>query len=117
MSRRNRMALAAALVAGGALGVAGQAAADRRCPTRPCPPRGHRRPPTLTVIQGDPAAALPHRPPGQLVMGSGNLSVAPAPPPPVGTRTVPEIQNPQYGSGRSSGPLGTLRDLWQRRAQ
>jgi hypothetical protein len=30
----------------------------------------------------------------------------------VGTRTVPEIQNPQYGSGQSSGPLGTLRDLW-----
>ncbi|HNM95334.1 MAG TPA: hypothetical protein PKM47_15425, partial [Mycobacterium sp.] len=112
MSRRNRMALAAALVAGGALGVAGQAAADPAVPDPTVPTPGTPPTPTLTVIQGDPAAAAAAPAPGQLVMGSGNLSVAPAPPPPVGTRTVPEIQNPQYGSGQSSGPLGTLRDLW-----
>ncbi|QQG87942.1 hypothetical protein [Mycobacteroides chelonae] len=33
------------------------------------------------------------------------------PPPPPAQPGVPEIANPTYGSG-SSGPLGTIRDLW-----
>ena len=37
---------------------------------------------------------------------------APAPPPPDGAPPVPEIANPQYGSGHSGGTLGFLRDAW-----
>lgn len=45
------------------------------------------------------AAAQPDVPP-----------VPPPAPPPVGAPPVPQVQNPQYGSG--NGPLGFLRDAW-----
>lgn len=87
-----RLSIAGALIAGGALAMAGQAAAD---PEVPYP----------TPVPGDPAAL-----PGQPVVVPVDAPPAPAPPPPVGTPTVPEIQNPGYGGG--SGPLSSLRDIW-----
>ncbi len=102
MSKRNTIALAGAIIATGALAMAGQAGADPAVPT-----------PTPTISVGAipaPAGATPA--PGQPVVGSGYVPVDPAPPPPVGTRTVPEIQNPTYGQGQSPGQLGYLRDLW-----
>ena len=51
--------------------------------------------------------------PGQPVLEVPGIEPIAAPaPPPVGPPPVPEIRNPQYGSGNSSGPLGFLRDAW-----
>jgi hypothetical protein len=84
---------AGAMIAGGALAMAGQAAADPADPAAP-----------VTPIPGAPDA--PPAPEAQAVQGGD----APMAAPPVGAPMVPEIQNPQYGSG--SGPLGFLRDAW-----
>ncbi len=89
--------MAAAVIAGtvigfGALGTAAQAVAD------PVPP---------TPVPGEPL------PPGQPVVDApGADALAAPPPPPAGPPPVPEIANPVYGSGHSSGPLGFLRDAW-----
>jgi hypothetical protein len=94
-----RIALAGAAIGLGALGLAGQAGADPAVPDDPAP---------VTPTPGATPA------PGQPVVEAlgSNPVAAPAPPPPVGTPTVPEIQNPVYGSGNTSGPLGFLRDAW-----
>ncbi len=99
MTRRRRFATAAiagTVIGFGALGMAGYAAAD------PVPP---------PLIPGEPA------PPGQPIIEPAPAGVpvggdVVAAPPPAGPPMVPEIQNPQYGSGNSSGPLGFLKDAW-----
>ena len=91
-----RIAVAGVIIAGGALGMAGQAAADPALPyPTPAPP--------------GPAEATPA--PGEPVASSDGL-VGPPPPPPVGPPTVPEIQDPVYGAGQTPGKLGYLRDIW-----
>jgi len=90
-----RLTIAGAMVAGGALAMAAQAAAD------PVP--------YPTPVPADPGAPPA---PGQPVLSEDTPMAAPAPPP-AGPPTVPEIANPVYGSGKyGSGPLSTLRDLW-----
>ncbi|MBJ7338182.1 hypothetical protein [Mycolicibacterium sp.] len=84
-----KIVFASALISGGALAMAGQAAADPEAPYTPVP--------------GAPAAPAPD----QQVVAGGD---APPAPPPVGAPVVPEVANQQYGSG--SGPLGFLRDAW-----
>lgn len=88
-----RLAVAGVVIAGGALVLAGQAAAD---PVAPTP------------VPSDPSAPTPA--PGQPVFEPADGPIAPPAPPPVGAPVVPEIANPGYGSG--SGPLGSLRDIW-----
>ncbi len=93
-------ALAGLAAATAALG-AGPAAAEPVTPTLPVPPP----PPNAEAMTpGQPAvvpAAVPADP------------AAPPPAPPPGPPGVPEIPNPQYGSGKyGGGILGTLRDLW-----
>jgi hypothetical protein len=85
-------AIAGAVIGFGALGVAAQANAD---PVPPTPTTG------VPVPDGQP-----------LVDAPGADALAAPPPPPVGPPPVPEIANPVYGSGKSSGPLGFLRDAW-----
>ena len=92
-----RIAVAGVIIAGGALAMAGQAAAD---PAVPYP----------TPVPSGPAAAAPA--PGQPVVESSDGPVGPPPPPPVGPPTVPEIPNPVYGQGQTPGKLGYLRDIW-----
>ena len=93
-----RIAVAGVIMAGGALAMAGQAAAD---PAVPYP----------TPAPSGPGATTPA--PGQPVAESSDGPAAPPAPPPVGAPPVPEIANPVYGSGQSgSGPLGSLRDIW-----
>lgn len=66
-------------------------------PTYPVPPPP---PPNAEAMTPAQPAVLPGDP-------------AAAPPPPPGPPGVPEIPNPQYGSGKyGGGILGTLRDLW-----
>lgn len=78
-----------------ALGLAGPAGAEPLVPT---------------PVPGDPAAPPP---PGQPVpVPPGELVVAAPAPPPMGEPMVPEITDPKYGSGSSSGPLGFLKDAW-----
>jgi hypothetical protein len=84
-----KIACAGVFLAGGALGMAGQAAADPEVPVTPVP-----------AVPGAPA-------PDQQMVAGGD---APPAPPPVGAPVVPEIANQQYGSG--SGPLGFIRDAW-----
>ncbi len=91
-----RIALAAAVIGSSALATAVQASAEPVVPPLP--------PPVL------PAEAPA---PGQPVLEVPGIEPVAAPaPPPVGPPPVPEIRNPQYGSGNSSGPLGFLRDAW-----
>jgi hypothetical protein len=93
MTRRIAAAAIAGTVIGfGALGLAAPASAE----PLPSPP-----------AQGEPI------PPGQPVLEvpEGDVVAAPAPAP-VGPPMVPEIENPKYGSGNSSGPLGFLKDAW-----
>jgi hypothetical protein len=90
-----RTVVAGVIIAGGALAMAGQAAAD---PAVPYP----------TPVPADPGAPPP---PGQPVV-SADGPVGPLPPPPVGPPTVPEIENPVYGAGETPGKFGYLRDLW-----
>ena len=86
-----KIVLAGALIAGGALTMAGHAAAD---PVEPLP------------VPGDVAP-----PPGQPMADAAAGPVdAPVPPPPPGPPMVPQIANQTYGSG--SGPLGFIRDAW-----
>src|SRR3954463_7319542 len=93
-----RLAVAGVIVAGGALAMAGHAAADPEVPYPTPVPAGPDAPPT---------------PPGQPVVVPVDGPLAPPPPPPAGPPMVPEIQDPHYGSGRSgSGPLSSLRDIW-----
>ena len=93
-----RIAVAGVIVASGALGMAGHAAAD---PAVPYP----------TPVPPDPAAATAA--PGQPVADPSAGPISAPPPPPVGAPPVPEIANPVYGSGQSgSGPLSSLRDIW-----
>jgi hypothetical protein len=91
-----RIAVAGVIIAGGALAMAGQAGAD---PEEPYPT------PTPLV----PGVAAPA--PGQPVVEADAPADAAAPPP-VFTPSVPEIQNPVYGSGQTPGQLGYLRDIW-----
>ncbi|RDH78910.1 hypothetical protein DVS77_09945 [Mycolicibacterium moriokaense] len=84
-------AIAATVIGFGALGMAATAAAD------PVPP---------TPVPGEPI------PPGQPVIEDPGAEPMAAPPPPNTQPMVPEIANPQYGSGHSDGPLGFLRDAW-----
>jgi hypothetical protein len=92
-----RIAVAGAIVAGGALAMAGQAAAD---PAAPYP----------TPSPSDPGAAAPL--PGQPVAVPVDAPAGPPPPPPNGAPVVPEVQNPVYGSGQTPGQFGYLRDIW-----
>jgi hypothetical protein len=93
LSAAVRAALASVIIAGGALTMAGQAAAE---PVVPLPP-----PP----VPGEPAAV-----PGQPVAAP---PVGPLPPPaPVGPPVVPQISNPTYG-GQSGSPFGYLGDIWR----
>jgi hypothetical protein len=92
-----RVSLAGLLIAGGTLALAGQAGADPELPY-----------PTPVPSVPDGAAAPPGTP--VLLPVDGQAVPPPAPPPPVGTETVPEIANPGYGGG--SGPLSSLRDIW-----
>ncbi len=97
MTRRIAAAAIAGTVIGfGALGFAAQASAE---PVVPPPAPGEPVPPGQPVIEAAPA--------GDPV--GGDVVAAP---PPVGPPAVPEIQNQQYGSGNSSGPLGFLKDAW-----
>lgn len=99
MTRRRRFATAAiagTVIGFGALGMAGYAAAD---PVPPPPLPGEPVPPGQPIIEPAPAG----------VPVGGDVVAAP---PPAGPPMVPEIQNPQYGSGNSSGPLGFLKDAW-----
>ena len=92
-----RLAVAGAIIAGGALAMAGQASADPEV-VYPTP---------VPSAPGDAAV-----PPGQpVVVPVDGLAGAPVPLP-VGPPPVPEMQNPGYGQGQSSGPLGSLRDIW-----
>jgi hypothetical protein len=93
-----KLAVAGVLIAGGALAFAGHAGAE---PEVPYP----------TPVPADPGAPAPA--PGQpVVVEAGDGPVAAPAPPPIGPPTVPEIANPVYGEGKSSGPLGFLRDAW-----
>jgi hypothetical protein len=93
-----RLAVAGVIIAGGALAMAGQAAAD---PAVPYP----------TPVPSEPGGATPA--PGQPVVEPADAPVAAPAPPPIGAPVVPEISNPVYGSGQSgSGPIGSLRDIW-----
>ena len=97
MTRRIAAAAIAGTVIGfGALGFAAQASAE---PVIPPPAPGEPVPPGQPIIEPVPAG----NPVG------GDVVAAP---PPVGPPVVPEIQNQQYGSGNSSGPLGFLKDAW-----
>lgn len=89
-----RTAVAGVLIAGGALAFAGQAAAD---PEPPLPIPAPSDPGAPAPAPGVPAVPL-----------DGSIAA----PPPAGPPPVPEIANPVYGSGKSSGPLGFLRDAW-----
>ena len=93
-----KFAVASLIVAAGALAMATQAGAD---PGEPYPTPG----------PSDPAA--PVAVPGQPVVIPLDGPVAPAPPPPVGPPTVPEVANPVYGQGQTPGSFGYLRDIWR----
>ncbi|HKV20676.1 MAG TPA: hypothetical protein VJR50_16695 [Mycobacterium sp.] len=97
MTRRIAAAAIAGTVLGfGALGLAAQANAE---PAPPIPAPGEPLPPGQPVYEAVPAG----NPVG------GDVVAAP---PPAGEPMVPEIRDPKYGSGNSSGPLGFLRDAW-----
>ncbi len=89
-------AITGTVIAFGALGLAVQASAE---PLPPPPAPGEPIPPGQPIIEAAPAG----NPVG------GDVIAAP---PPAGPPMVPEIQNPKYGSGNSSGPLGFLKDAW-----
>lgn len=91
-----RIAVAGVIIAGGALAMAGQAAAD---PEEPYPT-------PAPVVPGVAAPA-----PGQPVVEADAPAGEPATPP-VFAPSVPEIQNPVYGGGQTPGQLGYLRDIW-----
>jgi hypothetical protein len=91
-----RIAFAGVIIAGGALAMAAQAAADPAVPPFPTPVPA-------------PDGATP--PPGQPV-ASADGPVGPLPSPPAGPPPVPEIDNPVYGAGQTPGQLGYLRDIW-----
>jgi hypothetical protein len=93
-----RIAIAGAMLAGGALAMAGQATAD------PVP--------YPTPVPATPGATPPA--PGQPVVEPAGVGPeAPPAPPPAGPPLVPEIANPVYGGGNAgNGPLANLRDLW-----
>lgn len=93
-----RIAVAGAILAGGALVLAGPAGADPEVPL-----------PTPPPVLPDPGAAPA---PGQPVVEAAGAPVAPPAPPPVGAPPVPEMANPVYGQGQTPGQLGYLRDLW-----
>ncbi|MGU3502536.1 hypothetical protein [Mycobacterium sp. C31M] len=91
-----RLAIAGAMVAGGALAGSGVAAAEP-APGVPIPAPGQPIPP------GQPVAIDP-----------ASLQSAPvAPPLPGGPPPVPEMVNPEYGQGANGGGLGYIRDLWR----
>jgi hypothetical protein len=92
-----RLAVAGVIIVGGALAMAGQAGADPAVPYPTPPPSG-------------PGVAPPA--PGQPVVVPVDAPVDAPPPPPVGPPSVPEIQNPVYGSGQTPGQFGYLRDIW-----
>lgn len=97
MTRRIAAAAITGTVIGfSALGFAAQASAE---PPPPPPGPGEPIPPGQPIIEAAPAG----------VPVGGDVVAAP---PPVGPPMVPEIANPQYGSGNSSGPLGFLKDAW-----
>lgn len=59
----------------------------------------------------DPAGPEPA--PGQPVVVAGDGATGPVAAPPAGPPTVPEIADPQYGGGSTSGgQLGYIRDVW-----
>ncbi|WP_123023488.1 hypothetical protein [Mycolicibacterium stellerae] len=97
MTRRRRIAsaaIASTLIGFGALGMA-SAVADPAPPLIPGEPVPPGQPVIEPVPAGDPVG--------------GDVIAAP---PPAGPPMVPEISNPKYGSGNSSGPLGFLKDAW-----
>jgi hypothetical protein len=89
-----RIAVAGVFIAGGALAMAGPAAAE---PDVPCPP-----------TPSGPCTPAP----GQPVADPSAGAIASPPPPPAGPPSVPEVQNPVYGAGQTPGQLGYLRDIW-----
>ncbi|MCW2556487.1 MAG: hypothetical protein JWP55_451, partial [Mycobacterium sp.] len=98
-TRAVKIAIAGAMLAGGALAMAAQAGAD---PAAPYP----------TPVPAVPGATPPA--PGQPVVEPAGVGPeAPPAPPPAGPPLVPEIANPVYGGGNAgNGPLANLRDLW-----
>jgi hypothetical protein len=94
-----KIAVAGVIVAGGALALAGQAAADPVVVPYPTP------------VPSDPGAAAAPAP-GQPVLEASDAPIGPPPPPPAGPPPVPEIQSPVYGAGQTPGQLGYLRDIW-----
>ena len=90
---RTKLAIASLILGGSALGLAGQASADPEL--YPTPEPG------ATPVPGQPVVEEP-----------GSVPVAAPAPPPIGAPVVPEIENQVYGSGKTSGPLGFLRDAW-----
>lgn len=100
-------AVAAALAVGAAVAAAGPAVADPVDPfVVPAPPAPVITYPVAPVANG--AAMTPRQ---QTVPPAGP---APGAAPPVLSESgIPEIANPQYGSGNNGGGiLGTLKDLW-----
>jgi hypothetical protein len=89
-----RIAVAGVFITGGALAMAGPAAAE---PDVPCPP-----------TPSGPCTPAP----GQPVADPSAGAIASPPPPPGGPPSVPEVQNPVYGAGQTPGQLGYLRDIW-----
>lgn len=84
-------AITGTVIGFGALGMAAHATAD----------------PVPAPVPGEPV------PPGQpVILEPGAEAIAAPAPPPAGPPLVPEISNPKYGSGNSSGPLGFLKDAW-----
>lgn len=64
--------------------------------------------PRQPAVPVDPAAAPPPAP-----AAPGDPAAPPPDAPPVMRPSVPEIQNPTYGSGSGGGILGSLKDIWR----
>lgn len=97
------VSLASAGIIGAALTGTALAAAD---PGDPAPAPVTTVPAPPPAPPADPQGMTPNQPP----VPAGDPAVAPAAP--VLQPSVPEIQNPTYGSGGGGGVLGTLKDLW-----
>ncbi len=95
--------LASAAIIGAALAGAALSAAD---PADPAPAPVTTVPVAPPAAPADPQGMTPNQPP----VPAADPAVAPAAP--VLQPSVPEIQNPTYGSGGGGGVFGTLKDLW-----
>jgi hypothetical protein len=96
--------VASAGIVGAALTGAALAAAE---PLEPAPAPVTTVPAPPPAAPSDPQGMTPNQPP----VPAGDPALAPAAAP-VFQPSVPEIQNPTYGSGGGGGVFGTLKDLW-----